>query len=409
MKKVSDIIIVGGGQAAGQVLVSLKQKKFSGKITLIGKENVYPYQRPPLSKAYLKGEIERDRLFIKQPNFYDDIDIDFALNKEVVKVDTERKSVQTHDNEFHFKKLVLATGSRPRKIDIDGSDLGNIFYLRNIRDAENIKCAMQKSESLVIIGAGYIGLEVAATAIKYGLTVTVIEKEERVMNRVVSKDVSRFFQSEHEDKGVRFLFNQNINYFSGENGNVAKIHLSSNETIQSDLVLVGVGGVPNIEIADNTKIEIDNGIKVDSACRTNVEDIFAIGDCTNHWNNIYQRYIRLESVQNAIDQAKVVAENISSGDVSYDSVPWFWSDQYDIKLQIAGVSQNFDEVIIRGNALEKSFSCLYLKNRTLIAVDAINRPRDFIHSKNLIYHKTIIDDDKNNIKEIDLKEYLHKS
>ena len=352
MKKVSDIVIVGGGQAAGQVLVSLKQKKFSGKITLIGKENLYPYQRPPLSKAYLKGEIERDRLFIKQPNFYGDIDIDFELNKEVVKVDTERKSVQTQDDEFHFKKLVLATGSRPRKIDIDGSDLGNIFYLRNISDAENIKCAMQKSESIVIIGAGYIGLEVAATAIKYGLTVTVLEKEERVMNRVVSKDVSRFFQSEHEDKGVRFLFNQNINYFSGENGNVAKIHLSSNETIQSDLVLVGVGGVPNIEIADNTKIEIDNGIKVDSACRTNVEGIYAIGDCTNHWNNIYQRYIRLESVQNAIDQAKVVAENISFGDVSYDSVPWFWSDQYDIKLQIAGVSQNFDEVIIRGNALE---------------------------------------------------------
>ena len=409
MKKVSDIIIVGGGQAAGQVLVSLKQKKFSGKITLIGNENLYPYQRPPLSKAYLKDEIERDRLFIKQPSFYDDIDIDFTLNQEVVKVDTERKSVQTHDDEFHFKKLVLATGSRPRKIDIDGSDLGNIFYLRNIRDAENIKCAMKKSESLVIVGAGYIGLEVAATAIRYGLTVTVLEKEDRVMNRVVSKDVSRFFQSEHEDKGVRFLFNQNINYFSGENGNVAKVHLSSNETIQSDLVLVGAGGVPNIEIADNTKIEIDNGIKVDSACRTNVKDIYAIGDCTNHWNNIYQRYIRLESVQNAIDQAKVVAENISSGDISYDSVPWFWSDQYDIKLQIAGVSQNFDEVIIRGNASEKSFSCLYLKNRTLIAVDAINRPRDFIYSKNLIYHKTIIDDDKNNIKEIDLKEYLHKS
>ena len=168
MKKVSDIVIVGGGQAAGQVLVSLKQKKFSGKITLIGKENLYPYQRPPLSKAYLKGEIERDRLFIKQPNFYGDIDIDFEFNKEVVKVDTERKSVQTQDDEFHFKKLVIATGSRPRKIDIDGSDLGNIFYLRNIRDAENIKCAMQKSESLVIIGAGYIGLEVAATAIKYG-------------------------------------------------------------------------------------------------------------------------------------------------------------------------------------------------------------------------------------------------
>ena len=401
----SDILIVGAGQATGQLLISLKQKKYKGKIKVFADEKYYPYQRPPLSKKYLSGELSYERLFIKQRKFFDELDVEFNLSCRVEKISTNKKQIQTKEGQHNYERLVIATGTRPRRISIDLHESKNIYYLRNIEDAEKIKHSIKKNQSIVIIGGGYIGLEVAATAIKFGCEVTVIEQQDRVMKRVVSKEVSNFFEDYHLSQGVRFIFNDEINSIKRVN-NKHEISLSTGKIIHADSILVGIGGIPNTEIAENTDIEINNGISIDSKCRTNINNIFSMGDCTNFWSELYGKKIRLESVQNAIDQAKVLADNIMNIDSIYDSVPWFWSDQYDLKLQIAGLSEGYDETILRGDKKTKSFSCLYLKEGKIIAIDAINRPKDFIQSKVLIQEKRRIDREKASNDDIELKQFI---
>lgn len=401
----SDILIVGAGQATGQLLISLKQKKYKGKIKVFADEKYYPYQRPPLSKKYLSGELSYERLFIKQRKFFDELDVEFNLSCRVEKISTNKKQIQTKEGQHNYERLVIATGTRPRRISIDLQESKNIYYLRNIEDAEKIKHSIKKNQSIVIIGGGYIGLEVAATAIKFGCEVTVIEQQDRVMKRVVSKEVSNFFEDYHLSQGVRFIFNDEINSIKRVN-NKHEISLSTGKIIHADSILVGIGGIPNTEIAENTDIEINNGISIDSKCRTNINNIFSMGDCTNFWSELYGKKIRLESVQNAIDQAKVLADNIMNIDSRYDSVPWFWSDQYDLKLQIAGLSEGYDETILRGDKKTKSFSCLYLKEGKIIAIDAINRPKDFIQSKVLIQEKRRIDREKASNEDFELKQFI---
>ena len=401
----SDILIVGAGQATGQLLISLKQKKYKGKIKVFADEKYYPYQRPPLSKKYLSGELSYERLFIKQRKFFDELDVEFNLSCRVEKISTNKKQIQTKEGQHNYERLVIATGTRPRRISIDLHESKNIYYLRNIEDAEKIKNSIKKNQSIVIIGGGYIGLEVAATAIKFGCEVTVIEQQDRVMKRVVSKEVSNFFEDYHLSQGVRFIFNDEINSIKRVN-NKHEISLSTGKIIHADSILVGIGGIPNTEIAENTDIEINNGISVDSKCKTNINNIFSMGDCTNFWSELYGKKIRLESVQNAIDQAKVLADNIMNIDSIYDSVPWFWSDQYDLKLQIAGLSEGYDETILRGDKKTKSFSCLYLKEEKIIAIDAINRPKDFIQSKVLIQEKRRIDREKASNEDFELKQFI---
>jgi len=401
----SDILIVGAGQATGQLLISLKQKKYKGKIKVFADEKYYPYQRPPLSKKYLSGELSYERLFIKQRKFFDELDVEFNLSCRVEKISTNKKQIQTKEGQHNYERLVIATGTRPRRISIDLQESKNIYYLRNIEDAEKIKHSIKKNQSIVIIGGGYIGLEVAATAIKFGCEVTVIEQQDRVMKRVVSKEVSNFFEDYHLSQGVRFIFNDEINSIKRVN-NKHEISLSTGKIIHADSILVGIGGIPNTEIAENTDIEINNGISIDSKCKTNINNIFSMGDCTNFWSELYGKKIRLESVQNAIDQAKVLADNIMNIDSRYDSVPWFWSDQYDLKLQIAGLSEGYDETILRGDKKTKSFSCLYLKEGKIIAIDAINRPKDFIQSKVLIQEKRRIDREKASNEDFELKQFI---
>ena len=401
----SDILIVGAGQATGQLLISLKQKKYKGKIKVFADEKYYPYQRPPLSKKYLSGELSYERLFIKQRKFFDELDVEFNLSCRVEKISTNKKQIQTKEGQHNYERLVIATGTRPRRISIDLHESKNIYYLRNIEDAEKIKNSIKKNQSIVIIGGGYIGLEVAATAIKFGCEVTVIEQQDRVMKRVVSKEVSNFFEDYHLSQGVRFIFNDEINSIKRVN-NKHEISLSTGKIIHADSILVGIGGIPNTEIAENTDIEINNGISIDSKCKTNINNIFSMGDCTNFWSELYGKKIRLESVQNAIDQAKVLADNIMNIDSVYDSVPWFWSDQYDLKLQIAGLSEGYDETILRGDKKTKSFSCLYLKEGKIIAIDAINRPKDFIQSKVLIQEKRRIDREKASNEDFELKQFI---
>lgn len=401
----SDILIVGAGQATGQLLISLKQKKYKGKIKVFADEKYYPYQRPPLSKKYLSGELSYERLFIKQRKFFDELDVEFNLSCRVEKISTNKKQIQTKEGQHNYERLVIATGTRPRRISTDLQESKNIYYLRNIEDAEKIKHSIKKNQSIVIIGGGYIGLEVAATAIKFGCEVTVIEQQDRVMKRVVSKEVSNFFEDYHLSQGVRFIFNDEINSIKRVN-NKHEISLSTGKIIHADSILVGIGGIPNTEIAENTDIEINNGISIDSKCKTNINNIFSMGDCTNFWSELYGKKIRLESVQNAIDQAKVLADNIMNIDSRYDSVPWFWSDQYDLKLQIAGLSEGYDETILRGDKKTKSFSCLYLKEGKIIAIDAINRPKDFIQSKVLIQEKRRIDREKASNEDFELKQFI---
>jgi 3-phenylpropionate/trans-cinnamate dioxygenase ferredoxin reductase subunit len=388
------VVIAGAGHAAGQVVASLRQFKFDGQIVLVGDEPYLPYQRPPLSKKFLSGDLPAERLYVKPESFYDDPAISLQLDTSIAAIDREAKCLRIEDgDDVEFDTLVIATGSRVRRLPIEGADLKGVHYLRSIADVDGIHDGMEAGKKLVIIGAGYIGLEVAAVAQQAGLHVTVIEMADRVMSRVVSPETSDFYQIEHTDQGVRFRLSTGVSSLNGKK-RVKSVTTSEGEDIPADLVIIGVGIQPNTELATNAGLDVDNGIVVDDHCRTGDPNIFAVGDCTSHPNAIYDRQLRLESVHNAVEQAKTAAANICGQDVAYAQVPWFWSDQYDLKLQIAGLSEGYDDVVIRGNPAERSFSCLYLREGRLIAVDAINAPRDFVQSKQLIANHAKIGKEK---------------
>ena len=386
-------VIVGAGHAAGQVVATLRQKKYDGKIILIGDEEYYPYQRPPLSKKFLAGEMPAERLYVKPTSFYDDPDIDVRLTTRIASIDPAGRTVtDSAGQQVEYDDLVIATGARVRKLDLPGSKLPGVHYLRNIQDVTSMQRAMKKGARLVIIGGGYIGLEVAAVSATLGLQVTVVEMAERVMSRVVSEQVSDFYQAEHRLHGVDLLLSTGLTGFSGSES-VDGVMLSDGSTVAADLVLIGVGVVPNVELAEDAGIHVDNGIRVDEQCRTSEPNIYAVGDCTNHPNSLLGRQLRLESVHNALEQAKTAASNICGENLQYAQVPWFWSDQYDLKLQIAGISEGYDRTVLRGDPDDRAFSCLYLKEGRLIAIDSINAPRDFMQSKALIGNRATISPD----------------
>jgi 3-phenylpropionate/trans-cinnamate dioxygenase ferredoxin reductase subunit len=386
-----NVVIIGAGHGAGQVVASLRQKKFTGHITLIGEEPWYPYQRPPLSKKFLAGELPAERLYFKPESFYDEPNIEVHLATRVTSIDRDRKCVTTADGRsFDYDYAVIATGSRPRKLSLPGAELPGIHYLRDISDVDGIRNDMETGRRMTIIGAGYIGLEVAAVAARLGLQVTVVEMEDRVMSRVVSPELSDFYQGVHKENGVNLKLSTGITGFSGD-GHVDGVNLDSEVTLPTDIVVIGIGIVPNIELAADCGLDVSNGILVDDHCRTSDTSIFSIGDCTWHPNALLGYELRLESVHNALEQAKTAAGNICGEDLAYAQVPWFWSDQYDLKLQIAGMSQGYDQVVIRGSLEDRSFACLYLRDRELIAVDAVNAPKDFVQSKPLIAAHAKID------------------
>ncbi len=385
------VIIAGAGHGAGQIVASLRLHKFDGRIVLVGEEPYLPYQRPPLSKKYLAGEMPPERLYFKPASFYEDPQIDVRLDTRIESIDRNARCIVTADGErLDYSKLVIATGSRVRRIPVDGADLDGVHYLRSISDVDGIRAEFDAGKRLVIVGAGYIGLEVAAVARTLGRDVTVIEMAERVMSRVVSKQVSAFYQQEHRSRGVELRLSTGLSAFRGD-GHVSAVETDGGESLPADLVVVGVGILPNCELAQDAGLDVDNGIVVDDHCRTSDPAIYAIGDCTSHPNPIYDSMLRLESVHNALEQAKTAAANICGKDVRYAQVPWFWSDQYDLKLQIAGLSQGYDQTVVRGSPESRSFACLYLKEGRLIAVDAINAPRDFVQSKVLIEQRAEID------------------
>ena len=380
----STIVIAGAGHAAGQVVATLCQKKHAGNIVLIGEESWLPYQRPPLSKKFLAGEMPAERLYVKPAAFYEKAGVRVQLDTRVAKIDRQGRRVLDADGrETGYDKLVLALGARVRRLDLPGVDLEGVHYLRNVADVHGIRARMGPGRRICIVGAGYIGLEVAAVAAQLGMEVTVVELLDRVMKRVVSRELSTFYEREHRAHGVKILLDTGIEAFVGDR-QLRGLLLADGTEIPADVAVIGIGVVPNTELADDADLAVNDGIVVDEYCRTEDPDIYAVGDCTFHPNPIVGRSIRLESVQNALEQARTAGAVISGEEVPYAQVPWFWSDQYDLKLQIAGLSQGYEEAVLRGNPDSRSFSCVYLRDGRMIAVDAVNNPKDFLQAKKLI-------------------------
>ncbi|MEM5583756.1 FAD-dependent oxidoreductase [Roseibium sp. AS2] len=379
-----DIVIIGAGQAGAQVAHSLRQGGFEGPLRLIGDEPHPPYQRPPLSKKFLAGEIGAEGLWLRPPAFYTTQNIDLIPDTRVAAIDRDAKRLKLESGDtLSYGKLVLATGTHARLVKFDGADKDGVVTLRSIADVDLIRDRLQATGRIVIVGAGYIGLEVAAVARALGKDVTVLEAQDRPMKRVVSQTVSDFFIRLHESHGVDLRLNTGIESLEGGDA-VTGVKLQGGEVVPADLVLVAVGAEPNDRLAAEAGLEVDNGILVDGCGQTSDPDIHAAGDCTRFYSGRYQRSVRMESVQNAIDQAKAVAQSLVGQDVDYDPMPWFWSDQYDIKLQIAGLSEGYDDTRVVGSPDDHKFYVAYLQAGRLIAVDSINSPRSHMMARRVI-------------------------
>jgi len=378
------VVIIGAGQAGAQVAQSLRQGGFEGPIRLIGDEVTPPYQRPPLSKKYLLGEIGSEALLLRPPAFYTTQNIDLIPGTSVSSIDrgAQRLSLENGDT-IGYDKLVIATGTRARHAPIPGADLAGVVTLRTIADVDGIRERLLAGQKIAIVGAGYIGLEVAAVANQLGKDVTVIEAQDRPMKRVVSPFISEFYSALHREKGVELRLGTGVEAIVGQDA-VSGVKVAGGEIVPADLVLVAIGAEPNDDLAGAAGLETDNGIIVDGAGLTSDDKIYAAGDCTRFYSNRYGRSVRMESVQNAIDQAKIVAQSILGEDVDYDPLPWFWSDQYDIKLQIAGLSDGYDETRTIGEPKDNKFYVAYLKDGRLIAVDSINSPRSHMMARRVI-------------------------
>lgn len=374
------VVVIGAGQAGASCVAKLRNGGFEGKITLIGAEPCPPYQRPPLSKGYLLGDMTLERLFLRPEAFYADQGIALKTDCRVTAIDPEARVLSTTEGEVAYDELVLATGSLPRRLPAAiGGDLDGVFTVRDLADVDAMAPRFSKGAKVLIVGGGYIGLEAAAVAAKLGLEVTLVEMADRILQRVAAPETSDYFRALHEGHGVTLREGVGLERLLGE-GHVTGARLSDGTEIAADFVITGVGIEPDITLAKAAGIEIDNGIKVDAQGRTSVPGIWAAGDCTSF--PYRGGRIRLESVPNAIDQAEVVAENILGAGKEYIAKPWFWSDQYDVKLQIAGLNAGYDRVITRLG--EGSASFWYYLGETLLAVDAANDPRGYMVGKRLI-------------------------
>lgn len=389
-------VIIGAGQAAGQVAQSLRSSAcgFTGRIVMIGEEPYIPYQRPPLSKKFLAGELDIERVYFKPPAFYEKSAIELMLNIRAASIDRKAKQVTLSDGRaIAYDKLMITTGSRVRTLNLPGVDLPGVFYLRTIKDVEAIRAYLKPGGKLVIAGGGYIGLEVAAVMVSGGFDVTVVEMAPTVLARVVDRQVAEFFAGVHRSAGVKIENGVAVHGFAG-NGRIERVLTADGREFPADVAIIGAGIVPNVELAQAAGLACDNGIVVDEYGRTQDAGIFAAGDCANHPNRLLGRRLRLESVHNALEQGKSAAAAMCGKLVEYAQVPWFWSDQYDLKLQIVGLSGAHDKVIIRGSMEKRAFAAFYLKGNVIIAVDAVNSPAEFMASKQLAANKTPINLEK---------------
>jgi 3-phenylpropionate/trans-cinnamate dioxygenase ferredoxin reductase subunit len=376
------VVIIGAGQACAQAIATLRSEGLAGTITIVGDEPYPPYQRPPLSKAYLAGTFERERLFLKPQAFYTEADCEVLLDTVAETIDRKTSTVHlSNGRTIEYHKLLLATGSRARRIPVEGENLRGVHYLRGIADVDALRANFAEGKRLAVVGGGYIGLEVAAVAVKHGLEVTVFESLNRLMARAVSQDISSFYESVHRDAGVRIHLNTTVERFEG-NSSLESVR-ANGKKFPADIALVGIGILPNVEIALDVELACDDGIVVDDCARTADPNIFAAGDCTRHVGRD-GALIRLESVQNAIDQAKHAAFAMLGRPTPYREVPWFWSDQYDLKLQIAGLARAGDGLVRRGDPASRKFAVFHLRDGCIAAVEAVNAAPEYIVGRKLI-------------------------
>lgn len=391
------IVILGAGHAGGTAAALLRQHGFEGSVVLVGEEAAVPYQRPPLSKAYLKGEVDGESLKLKSDGYYHEAGITLRLGAAAAAIDRAAKVVLLEGGgEVAYDALILATGSRARKLAAPGADLRNIHELRNLADAEALKSAIEPGRRLLVIGGGYVGLETAASARALGAEVVIVEREARCLARVACEPLSSFFQAYHRARGVEIVTGAGLKAFRGDaHGFVEAVELSDGRVLACDVALVGVGGQPCDELAKAAGLACDDGVVVDLEARTSDRSIFAIGDVTRRPMPLYGgRMFRLESVPNALEQAKQATSALLGLPAPAAEVPWFWSDQYDLKLQIAGVPFDADEILVRGDPGQARFAVFHLKDRRIQAVEAVNAPPEFMAGRQLIASGRSIDPTK---------------
>ena len=383
------VVIVGAGHAGGSAAAFLRQYGHEGPIVLIGEEPLLPYQRPPLSKAWLKGEADADSLALKPQDWYAQANVALRLQGVATTLNRGDRTVSLASGEvISYDFLILATGARARELPIPGADLSGVLALRTAADAEGLKAALGPGKRLAVVGGGYVGLEAAASARALGAQATVIERESRVLARVACETLSTFFQDYHGGHGVTFELNANVEAFEGEGGHVTGVRLKGGEVVACDAALVGVGAHPNVELAQDAGLDCTGGIVVDLEARTSDPRVFAIGDVAHRPLPLYERQFRLESVPNALEQAKQAAAAIVGRPGPSPEVPWFWSDQYDLKLQIAGLPFDADSTIVRGDVGSAKFAVFHLKGDLVQAVEAVNAPPEFMAGKQLIAKRT---------------------
>jgi 3-phenylpropionate/trans-cinnamate dioxygenase ferredoxin reductase subunit len=381
-----DVLIVGSGHGGAQAAIALRQLKFEGTIGIVGKEAELPYERPPLSKDYLAGEKPFERLLIRPASFWQERAVELTPRAEIVKVDVDARTATAADGRaFGYDRLIWAAGGKPRRLTCSGHDLAGVHSIRSRSDVDLLKEELASAATAVIIGGGYIGLEAAAVLTKLGKRVVLLEALDRVLARVAGEPLSRFYEAEHRRHGVDVRLGASVECIEERNGGVEAVRLSSGERIPADLVVVGIGITPAVAPLFEAGAECSDGVHVDEHCRTSLAGIYAVGDCALHAN----RYaggaaVRIESVQNAHDEATTAARHICGQPQPYDAVPWFWSNQYDLRLQTVGLSAGHDRSVIRGDPAERSFSLVYYRGGEIVALDCVNATRDYVQGRALV-------------------------
>lgn len=391
-----DVLIVGAGHGGAHAAIALRAQKFVGSIAIVGEEAELPYERPPLSKDYFSGEKDFERILIRPASFWADRDITMLTGRKVVAVDPVAHNVATADGEqLGYGKLIWATGGVARRLNCVGHDLMGVHGVRTRADADRMLAELPDVKKVVVIGGGYIGLEAAAVLRKFGKDVTLLEALDRVLARVAGEPLSRFYEAEHRSHGVDIRLGETVDCIEGEDGRVTAVRLAVGTRLAADMVIVGIGITPAIDPLAAAGAEGGAGIAVDGQCRTSLVDVYAVGDCALH-SNAYAdgAAIRLESVQNAHDQAGVAAKAIMGNAEPYHAVPWFWSNQYDLRLQTVGLSTGYDDLVVRGDISARSFSIVYLKGGEVIALDSVNAPSDYVHGKALVQQRAQIPADR---------------
>lgn len=381
-----DILIVGAGHAGAQAAIMLRQRKFAGTIAIVGDEAELPYERPPLSKEYLSGEKTFERILIRPPAFWVDRDVAMLQGRRVVRVDPAARSVTTDGGEtIGYGELVWATGGAPRRLTCAGHHLKGVHGVRNRADVDRMLDELATTTRVVVVGGGYIGLEAAAVLTKFGKHVTVLEAQNRVLARVAGEALSRFYEAEHRAHGVDLRTDVVVDCIEEKDGAAVGVRLADGHVLPCEMVIVGIGIIPAVQPLLDAGAQGGNGVAVDALCRTSLPHICAIGDCAAHANDFADgATIRLESVQNANDQANTVARLLTGEEAPYHAVPWFWSNQYDLKLQTVGLSIGHDQAVTRGDPAARSFSVVYLKQGRVIALDCVNATRDYVQGRALV-------------------------